>query len=130
MILQNGRTHFSFKEKSMKMYLHDSATMFRFALRGELVADRVRELEYAWITSKSVLGTKEVVVDVSGVTNADATGIELLSRMRESGARLTAIAAPESPKIVRLLRIPAAPRPSRAGFTAGLKRLLACVRFG
>ena len=42
----------------MKMLQHDSATMFRFVLQGELTADRVREFEHAWTAARSILGTR------------------------------------------------------------------------
>jgi ABC-type transporter Mla MlaB component len=74
----------------MDVYQHDSATMFRFVLLGELRGDRVAGLRHAWITAQSIVGTKELVVDISGITTADRAGVELLSRMRESGARLAA----------------------------------------
>ena len=74
----------------MDMYQHDSATMFQFVLRGELRGDSVQDLEHAWTTAKSVLEAKELVVDVFGITNANPSGVDLLSRMRGSGAQLTA----------------------------------------
>jgi ABC-type transporter Mla MlaB component len=80
----------------MDMYQHDSATMFQFVLRGELIGDPVQDLEHAWKTAKSILAGKELVVDISGITNADPSGVDLLSRMRESGARLTAALTPAS----------------------------------
>jgi anti-anti-sigma regulatory factor len=54
----------------MNMYQHDGTTVFQFILRGELTGDRVRELEHAWTTAKSILGGKELIVDISGITNA------------------------------------------------------------
>ena len=95
----------------MKMYLHDSPAAFRFVLHGELVAGRVLELEHAWTTSKSILAGKELVVDVSGLTRTDAAGIELLSEMRQWGARLTELPS----------------RPPNASAATGLRRLLACA---
>ena len=95
----------------MNMYQHDSATMFRFVLRGELVGDRVQDLEHAWNTVKSILPGKQLVVDISGITYADAPGVDLLSRMRESGACLTPALAPESSAIFRRSGVPmVAPR--------------------
>ena len=95
----------------MDMYQHDSATMFQFVLRGELIGDGVQDLEHAWNTVKSILAGKELVVDISGITNADTAGVELLSRMRESGARLSAALPPESEAFLRSLGVPmAAPR--------------------
>lgn len=92
----------------MDMHQHDGATMFQFVLRGELTGNRVQDLEHAWNTAKSILAGKELVVDVSGMTDADPSGVDLLSRMRESGARLTAAQPPESAEFIRSLGIPVA----------------------
>ena len=92
----------------MEIYQHDSAAMFRFVLSGRLAGDRVRDLEYAWTTAKSILNTKELVVDVSGISYADGAGVGLLSRMRESGARLAAALPPESEELLRFFGLPAA----------------------
>ena len=77
----------------MEMYQHDRAASFQFVLRGELTGDAVPELECAWTTARSIIAGKELVVDISGMTNADHSGIDLLTRMRESGARLCCAAA-------------------------------------
>ena len=90
----------------MDIYQHDSATMFQFVLRGELIGDRVEDLEHAWNTAKSILNGKQLVVDISGIANADAAGVDLLSRMRESGARLTAALPPVSKQFIRSFGIP------------------------
>jgi len=109
----------------MEMLLHDSATTFRFVLRGELAGGRVQDLEQAWTTAKSILAGKEVVVDVSGITDADESGVDLLSRMRESGARLTAALPPKSEELLRSLGLPvAAPSGRRVG-----PRVLRFLRF-
>ena len=44
----------------MKMYQHDRAKAFQFVLHGDLVGERVQELEHAWTTAKSILGGKEL----------------------------------------------------------------------
>jgi len=93
---------------AMKMYQHDSAASFEFVLSGNLTGDRVADLEHAWITARSVLERKELVVDVSGLTEADPFGLDLLARMRESGARLTATLPPESRELLQFLGIRAA----------------------
>ena len=85
----------------MDLYQHDSAAMFRSVIRGDLSGMSVREFEQAWNTATSIATRKEIVVDLSGVTNADAAGVELLSRMRESGVRLTAVLNPESEAFLR-----------------------------
>lgn len=74
------------------------SSAFRFVLRGSLDGLWVRELEHAWISATSVLKAKELIIDVSGLTGADEHGLKLLSRMQESGARLTGGAPPGSPR--------------------------------
>ena len=116
----------------MEIFQHDSATMFQFALQGELTGDGVRELEHAWTTARSILGTNALVVDISGIINADAAGVELLSRMRETGARLNAALPPESAEFIRSLGIPVAvPVRSSNTWTQQILRVLRlCPRSG
>ena len=109
----------------MEMFQHDSATMFRFVLQGELTGDRVREFEHAWATARSILGTKALVVEISGITNADAAGVESLSRMRETGARLNGALPPESAEFIRSMGIPVAvPVRSSTTWTQRVLRVL------
>ena len=82
--------------------------MFRFVLRGDVAGAAVHDLEQAWRTASSILQGKQLVVDVSAVTNADPSGVDLLIRMRESGARLVVALPPKSEHVVRLLGLPAA----------------------
>jgi len=53
----------------------------------------------------------QLVVEISGITNVDAPGVDLLSHMRESGASLTAALPPESSGFLWSSAVPmAAPR--------------------
>lgn len=92
----------------MELYQHDGPDMFRFELRGGVSGAAVYDLEQAWNTAASILRGKQLIVDVSAVTNADAGGLDLLIRMRASGARLIAALPPKSQQFVRLLGLPAA----------------------
>jgi hypothetical protein len=112
----------------MDMYQHDSATMFQFVLRGGLAGDEVLDLEHAWNTAQSILAGRELVVDISGITSASLPGVELLSRMRKSGARLTAPLPPESRDLLRSLGVPAAAQHGRRCGTWAW-RLLRLARF-
>ena len=91
----------------MDMYLHDTGTTFRFVLRGELIGDHVAGLRHAWTTAQSILGSKELVVDLSGITTADVAGFEILSEMRHSGARLIGGPSPASAEFLSSLGVPA-----------------------
>jgi len=83
------------------MYLHDRPALFQFVLKGKLSGDPVQSLKHAWDTALSVIGNKELIIDVSGVTDADSSGVALLARMQQSGARLT---APQSRQPAEFLR--------------------------
>ncbi len=98
----------------MEMYLHDSATIFRFVLVGELRGVGVQDLEQAWITVQSILNGKEVVIDVTGLTDADEFGVGLLLRLKESGARLTRKVPTKSAQVLRSLGLSVPPGPERS----------------
>jgi len=109
----------------MQRYLNDSAKTFEFVLQGELTGDAVQSLKHAWITATSILNGKEVLVDVSALTAADAEGIELLYRMTRSGARLRAALPPRSEEFLRSLGVLVAAPPRRGNrpWILGLRRL-------
>ena len=109
----------------MQMYLNDSVETFEFVLRGELTGDAVQSLKYAWTTATSILHGKEVLVEVSALTAADAEGIELLYSMTESGARLRATLPPHSEELLRSLGVlvVAPPRLGSRPWRLSLRRL-------
>ena len=113
----------------MQMYLHDCAKSFEFVLQGKLTGDSVRSLECAWVTATSILDGKAVFVDVSGLTAADAEGIELLHRITGSGARLRAAPQPDSEDFLRSLGVVVAahPRPGGRGWRSSLRQLFGIV---
>ena len=113
----------------MQMYLNDSVKTFEFVLQGELTGNSVQSLEYAWITATSILNGKEVLVDVSALTAADAEGIELLYRMTGSGARLRAALQPHSEGFLRSLGVLVAAPPRRGRpWILSLRRLFGLAR--
>jgi ABC-type transporter Mla MlaB component len=109
----------------MNMYQHDSARMFQFVLRGKLIGDGVQDLEDAWNTARSILAGKELVIDLSGIADADPAGADLLSRMRESGDHLTAALPAESEEFLQSMGVPMATarKPRDAGWVPRLLRL-------
>jgi len=109
---------------AMQMYLHDSVKTFGFVLRGKLTGEAVQSLEQAWITATSILDGKEVFVDLSALTAANAEGIELLHRITASGARLRAALPPGSEEFLRSLGVPVGVPSRRSGGSwEGLRRL-------
>ena len=75
----------------MEMHQHDFANCFRFVLRGEMTKEDAQQLWWAWETAQSVLHDRPVTVEVSGVTAASASVLDVLSQMRASGVRITAV---------------------------------------
>jgi hypothetical protein len=72
----------------MTLYQHDRASMFRFEIRGELCGSVLRELEGCWETAMPTFGPRRVVVDLTGVTSWDDSGLELICRFRAAGAEV------------------------------------------
>ena len=90
----------------MDLYQHDSADRFRFVVQGELTGGGVQQLRWAWQTARSILDCKQLVVDVSKVDKIDTPGIELLSLMRDSGARLVVERPTQCQEVRLLLNLP------------------------
>ena len=95
---------------------------YRFVLNGDLFDEAVRQLEWAWETAKSILGGKELIIDISGIANADPLGIEVLFRMRQAGARLRADLPPVSLELLEQFGLPALAPRSGPGLLAGIWR--------
>ncbi len=113
----------------MQLYQHDTSSRFRFVLQGSLEGPSVAELEHAWTTAASILKGKELIVDVSGLTGTDEHGLNLLSRMRERGARLTADTPPGLPVLAALLGSEAVQETgSDPGCLSPLRRIIQRVR--
>lgn len=87
----------------MDVYQHDGPRTFRFVVKGALVDTSAKQLECAWKTAQSILRDKTVSIDISEVTVADCAALDLLMRMRASGARILAASPPQCKEVVRLL---------------------------
>ncbi len=107
----------------MSIRQHDGADAFLFVVTGELSGASVQQLEWSCETAKSILRGKELIVDISGVTDADESGSALLLRMRESGARLTATSPPASEDFVRSFGAPGAAAKASRTRAWALRRL-------
>lgn len=78
------------KYKALNYYLHDGPKAFRFELAGHLDQAGARRLDQDWRTASSVIGDRELVVDMTLVTSADEDGRALLVRWQAAGARFIA----------------------------------------
>src|SRR5258708_859699 len=78
------------KSQALQYYMHDGPSGFRCELAGYLDNDGARELHQAWRTASSVIGDRELIVDMTFVTNVDEDGRSLLARWFADGARIVA----------------------------------------
>src|SRR5579862_5768938 len=78
------------KSQTLRYYMHDGPSAFRFELAGELNNEGARELDQAWRTASSLIGDRALVVDMTFVTSAEKDGRSLLARWHAEGARLIA----------------------------------------
>jgi hypothetical protein len=77
-------------KQTLKYYMHDGATAFRFELAGSLNREGASQLEQAWRTASSVIGDRRLIVDLTLLTAADELGRALIHRWHREGARLVA----------------------------------------
>jgi ABC-type transporter Mla MlaB component len=87
-------------QPTFSYYMHDGSTAFSFELAGDLSDEGARELEQAWRTATSVIGEKELLIDLSYVSGIDEAGCELLNKWHAHGARLVVI-SPEAKKRIQ-----------------------------
>jgi hypothetical protein len=75
--------------------MHEGPAAFSIEVAGALAAEGAKKLEQDWLSASRAIGTKELVVDLSFVTEIDPVGCQLLLRWR--GNRATVVAnTPES----------------------------------
>src|SRR5712671_3658751 len=70
--------------------MHDGPTAFSIELAGALAAEGAKKLEQDWRSASSVIGTKDLVVDISFLTEIDPRGRQLLLLWSRNGATIVA----------------------------------------
>ena len=78
------------KAQAFNYYMHDGPSAFSIELAGALTAEDAKRLEQDWLSASAVIGNKELVVDLSFVTEIDPAGRQLLLRWRRNGATILA----------------------------------------
>src|SRR6266404_2421954 len=78
------------KVPAFSYYMHDGPTAFSIELAGTLAAEGAKKLERDWGSASAVIGKKELVVDLSFVTEIDPGGRQLLLRWFSNGATVVA----------------------------------------
>jgi hypothetical protein len=79
----------------LQYYIHDNSDGLRFELAGSLSGAGVESVYQAWHTSRSIIGNRPLIIDITFVVDADEHGCALLDAWHRSGARIVG-ASPES----------------------------------
>jgi hypothetical protein len=87
------------KAPALSYYMHDGPAAFSIELAGILAAEGAKKLEQDWGSAAAIIGHKELVIDLSFVTQIDPVGRQLLLRWRKNGATVVAN-TPESRALV------------------------------
>jgi hypothetical protein len=74
----------------VSFYIHDGSTSFRFEIEGSLTANEALQVDQAWRTASSVIGSRALVVVLGNITDIDPFGRELLARFHEADAQFVA----------------------------------------
>ena len=107
--MQSHRQGNKMKTPAFSYYMHDGPTALSIELAGALAAEGAKKLEQELLSASMVFGKKELVVDLSFVTEIDPEGGQLLLRWFRNGAAVVAN-TPES----RALAEPTIGRPHSA----------------
>jgi hypothetical protein len=78
------------KARALQCYMHDGPAAFRFELAGDLSDEGVHRLEQDWRAASSVIGDRQLIVDITFVTSVEKEARMLLAGWHASGARLIA----------------------------------------
>ena len=78
------------KIPSFSYYMHDGPRAFSIELAGILAAEGTNQLEEDWRDASAAIGNKELVVDLSFLTQIDPAGRQLLLRWFRNGATVVA----------------------------------------
>jgi hypothetical protein len=108
------------------LYIHDGAQALTLQVSGAVTQGAAAELEQTWLTARSTLAGRELLIDLGNVISVDDDGQTVLRRLASQGARFItasrltdAVAAEVSRRVPEFLP---APRPSV------WNRLVCCLR--
>ena len=91
---------------SFQYYMHDNPAMFRLQLSGDLSTESVREIEQAWRTACSTLGSRRLIVDITCLRNVNDEGRELLEKWYGHGAALITMSGESKARMQGMVSCP------------------------
>src|SRR5450759_2546660 len=85
------------------LYIHDGTQALTLQISGAVTQGSAAELEQTWLTARSTLAGRELLIDLGNVTSVNDDGQTVLRRLASQGARTLARAAPQRVEPDRLL---------------------------
>src|SRR5882724_12644927 len=74
----------------MAIYIHDEAARLRLRVTDELNEPAVRELASCWTTALSVIGSRTIVLDLTGLSSIADAGRQILEELHRYGVEFLA----------------------------------------
>ena len=71
MIANHSGMALTLKEQMASFYIHDGAQALTLQIIGALTQRAAAELEQTWLTARSTLAGRELLIDLGDVTSAD-----------------------------------------------------------
>lgn len=113
--LSRTRSETHLRQQMASFYIHDGAQALTLQISGTLTQGAAAELEQTWLTARSTLAGRELLVDLCNVISADDGGQTVLRRLASHGARFItssrlteALAEEASRRMPELLPVPRA----------------------
>lgn len=85
--LSRTRPETHLQKHMASFYIHDGAQALTLQVLGALTTGAAAELEQAWLTARSTLAGRELLVDLGNVVSVDAGVETVLRRFAAHGAR-------------------------------------------
>ena len=100
----------------VSLYIHDGAQALTLQISGAVTQGSAAELEQTWLTARSTLAGRELLIDLGSVISVDDDGQTVFRRLASQGARFIS-ASPLSDSLAeqvshRMPELLPAPRPS------------------
>jgi ABC-type transporter Mla MlaB component len=107
-------------------YIHDGAQALTLQITGELTEGAALELEQTWLTARSTLAGRQLLVDLGNAISVDTGGQTVLRRLARHGARFITASQLSEPLAEEVSRRTPEPLPSQR--PSLWNRLACCFR--
>ena len=112
----------------MAIYIHDEAARLRLRVTGDLDEQAAKELASCWTTASSVVGSRAIVLDLTGLSCAHDSGRQFLETLHREGVEFLAQSEFQLQLAAAITGANVAERPRDRGVGRWLKGVLGAAR--